>query len=229
MESRTMGAESPIKIVDLTRYFESGKLGELVLPNGQAAYVCGSNLAMQEILDDRSFFVNLNDLYKLVVGWKVGENTVRSEDIVAVIVFGSSVHHPGFREEVVTRRKYWLFGSKVKITKKTPLQPKDIDILLVTSQNLTREESYPHVSRETGYGTVTMKGGIHLVTRGVDQLLKGVHVGDIVSIDALREGVAICANGRFEDVVAQAAMNRTTPRSIYWDQDNTGRLNGRIV
>ena len=218
--------ETNLSMNDFTRYFEEKRLGNLHFPNGECIITHGHAFENAEF---PKFFVRLDDLYKMVSGWKVNHTLVPLDDIVAVIAFGSAVRHPGEREVSFERRKYLFFGEKVKKIKKVPIQPKDADFLVITGENLMREEVLEPVSLETyDCGTWIKKGGIHLVNRGVNQLLNGVRSNDTVSMSALREGVPIFFNGRFKNVSSWTGVASATPRKILWDENSSGFLTGRI-
>jgi len=77
-------------------------------------------------------------------------------------------------------------------------------------------------------GTWIRRGGIHLVNRGVSQLLNGVRFNDTVSASALREGVPVFFNGRFGNVSMEAGVQSATPMKVHWDENGQGFLTGRI-
>lgn len=218
--------ETNLSMKDFTRYFEQQRLGKLYFPNGKCIIPHGNAFEHAEF---PNFFVHLDDLYKMVSGWKVNHTLVPLDDIVAVIAFGSAVRHPGVQEVPRTRRKYLLFGEKVTKVKQVPIQPNDADFLVITGENLMREEVLEPISLETyDCGTWIRKGGIHLVNRGIGQLLNGVQANDTVSVSALREGVPVFFNGRFGNVSTQAGIVLATPRKILWDENGEGFLTGRI-
>lgn len=218
---KNTAVEAVLHMDDFKRYFEATRLGRLYFPNGEAYVHPGGRWFNYSSITN--FYINLTDLYKLVTGWKVNHILVPLDDIVAVIVFGSAVRYPGFRE--VTKNR--LFRGPV--TKQVPIQPNDADFLVITGENLMREEVLEPISLHTyDCGTWIEKGGIHLVNRGIDQLLNGVRANDTVSVSALREGVPIFFDGRLDGVVAQAGVAKTTPRKIFWDEDAKWLLTGRI-
>src|SRR3989338_8957122 len=88
--------------------------------------------------------------------------------ILAVIAFGSAVRHPGVQEVSRERRKYLLFGEKVTKVKQVAIQPSDADFLVITGENLMREEVIEPISLHTyDCGSWIEKGGIRLVNLGV--------------------------------------------------------------
>lgn len=175
-----------LSIKDFTRYFETKRLGKLYFPNGKRMMNYDSTCAKGKY---PNFSIHLEDLYKLVSGWRVDHTLVPLDDIVAIIAFGSAVRHPGVHKVPHTRRKYLLFGEKVVAIKQVPIQPNDADFLVITGQNLMREEVLKPISVNTYGGIWIKRGGIHLVNRGVDQLLNGVRdaarANDMVSWSAL--------------------------------------------
>ena len=213
--------ETVLHMEDFTRYFEANRLGKLSFPNGKAYVHPGGNSFDHSSITD--FYINLTDLYKLVTEWKVNHIGVPLDDIVAVIAFGSAVRYPGFTEVVKHR---WFRGP---VTKQVPIQPNDADFLVITGKDLMREKILKPISLHTyDCGSWIEKGGIHLVNRGVSQLLNGIQANDTVSISALQEGVPIFFNGRLGDVFARSGIINTTQRKILWDENSRGCLTGRI-
>ena len=223
---QSTSTETDLSVRDFTRYFEAKRLGKLYFPNGMCIIPRGSAL---ENAEPHGFFVSLTELYKMVSDWKINHTMVPLDDIIAVIAFGSAVRHPGTREISYTRRKYILFGKKVTKTEQVPIQPNDADFLVITGKNLIREEILEPVSVEVyGGGTLISKGGIHLVNRGVSQLLKGIEANDTVSASALQEGIPVFFDSRFKDICAQSGIQSVTPRKILWDENEKGLLTGMI-
>lgn len=214
--------ETNLSMNDFTRYFEAKRLGKLYFPNGKCMVPSkGAELT--------NFFIRLDDLYKIVSGWKINQTLVPLDDIIAVIAFGSAVRYPGVQEITRTHLKYLLFGENVTTVNKVPIQPNDVDFLVITGENLIREEILEPVSIEIyGGATFIKEGGIHLVNRGVNQLLNGVRANDTVSTSALREGVLVFFNSLFRNVSAEAGIQSVTPRKILWDENNDGFLTGKI-
>ena len=212
--------ETNLSITDFTRYFEAKRLGRLYFPNGK--YV-------KYTLELSNLFVYLTDLYKLMSGWKVNHTLVPLDDIIAVIAFGSAIRYPGVEEISYARKKYLVFGPRIPGVYRRNIQPKDADFLVITGHDLMREQILEPVAEETyDSGTWLKRGGIHLVNRGANQLLRGVQVRDTVSVSALREGVPVFFNDRWGTLSAQANIASTTPRKILWDENDDGFLIGRI-
>lgn len=223
---KTTGVETSLSMADFTRYFEAKKLGRLYFPNG-VAYVHPGGMFFQSALIT-SFYISLTDLYKMVCGWKINHTLVPIEDIVAIIAFGSAVRYPGVQDVPYKTRKYWLFGKKIEKVSREPIQPADADFLVITGENMIREDTLEPISLETyDCGTYIQKGGIHIVNRGVNQVLNGIEAKDTVSASALREGVPIFFNGRFSELSSQTKI-AATPRKIIWDEDDEGFLTGTI-
>ncbi|KKT28063.1 MAG: hypothetical protein UW43_C0012G0001 [Candidatus Yanofskybacteria bacterium GW2011_GWA1_44_21] len=218
--------ETNLSMMDFTRYFEAKRLGKLYFPNGKCMIPHGLAFENAEF---PNFFIRLDDLYKMVSGWKVNHTLVPLDDIIAVIAFGSAVRHPGVQEVIRERRKFLLFGEKVTKVKQVAIQPNDADFLVITGENLMREEVLEPISIKTyDCGTWIRRGGIHLVNRGVSQLLNGVRFNDTVSASALREGVPVFFNGRFGNVSMEAGVQSATPMKVHWDENGQGFLTGRI-
>ena len=211
--------ETNLSMNDFTKYFEKNALGSLSFPNGESWDECSYG----------PFRINLRKLYKLVVDWKINHTGVPLDDIVGVIAFGSAVKYPGYKEVSKTRKEYFLFGKEITKTKQVPIQPNDADFLVITNQNFTREEILePLIGASDYLGSYIKEGGIHLVNRGIKQIIKGVQAKDTVSISAMKEGVQIFYDRRLSDVQSHTGITRETPRKILWDENRKGNLIGKI-
>lgn len=224
---RSTASEVNLSVKDFTRYFKAGRLGKLWLPNGEAYDHPGGRFFDNGSVTD--FYIRLDDLYKMVCGWKVNHIQVPLDDIIAIVAFGSAVRYPGVVKIKHTHRRYWLFGEKVTTIEEEPIQPEDADFLVVTGRNLTRDVVLePETLWVYGSGTWIKKGGIHIINRGVDQVLKGVRAKDTVSKSALRNGVPVFFDNRFKDMLAKTGIKSATSRRMYWDETSGGRLTGKI-
>lgn len=200
------------------------RLGELHLPNG-------------------SYKISLSSLYDNLTSWKINDNTLSVDDLVAIIVFGSAVRYPGFTEQPTITKKYWFFGPAEKSIRKVPIKPNDVDFLIVTRKNMTEEKVIPavrdDVSSDSYGGSVSaiVYQEMHLVCRGVNQMLEGVNYRnrtsipiDSVSEHVFREGVPLFYNKlELKDLISRSSVKRETPRRIIWDKTLWGKnLIGRI-
>jgi len=218
--------ETNLSMQDFTKYFENNRLGRLYFPNGKC-YNHGGRAVQQK--GHIPFNIELRDLYKMVTGWKINDTEVPLDDIIGVIAFGSAVKHPGYDKVSKIRKKYIIAGPEVTKTKQVPIHPRDADFLVVTGENLIRQKILEPLSIEIyDHGTVIKEGGIHLVNRGIGQVVSGVQANDTVSASAMREGVPIFYNGRMSDVEGKVGIKRETPRKVYWDEDREGYLVGKI-
>ena len=208
---------------DFTKYFEENRLGRLYFPNGY------SSLSNEDFNGGRTTLrIDLRDLYKGIVGWKINHNEIPLDDIIAVISFGSAVKHPDAGTTSIFRKKYFLFGPD--IVKREKINPRDTDFYILTDKNLTKEKciSTKQTRGEYGFLSIVYEGGIHLIHRGINQLLNGIKEEDTVSINALKEGVPIFFNGRLENVIEKSGIRKETPRKIYWEENRNGDLFGEI-
>ena len=218
--------EKDLSMQDFTRYFEKSRLGRLYFPNGKCFTPNGYSFGHGEITP---FHIDLSNLYELLTEWKINDREFPLDDVVGVIAFGSAVRHPGYKEVHKKRRKYLLFGEEVTITKQVPIQPNDADFLVITGENLIREKVLEPVSLQTyDCGTWIKEGGIHLVNRGIEQVVNGIQGNDTVSASAMREGVPIFYDRRLAEVQRQTGISREIKRKIYWGKYNRGYLVGRI-
>lgn len=211
---------------DFASYFDRKSLGRLSFPNGVCITPHGNSFENAEF---PPFFIHLHDLFRLMTDWRVNGQSVPLGEIMAIIAFGSAVRHPGETEEPVSRRKYLVFGPTVASMKTIKIQPEDADFLVITGRDLIREAVLAPISQTTyDCGTWIKKGGIHLVNRGVNQILNGVLANDSVSRSALAEGVPIFTDARFASLMERSGVRRTTPHRVFWDEDASGTLNGVI-
>ncbi len=192
---------------DFVHYAQRAKLGRLNLPNGKVKRLIGYS--------KDNLFVKLADLYRLVNGIVTMHDLIPA-NILAIIAVGSAVLSPGYRETYVTRRKFILFGPWVVDHRHVPIQPNDIDFLIITDKNL-------------GYaGTWLKKGSIHLVNRGVEQMAQCIRVHDTISMHALREGIPIFFDERLQVLSTKIGIKSKTPRKISWNENQRGHLSGSI-
>ncbi|MEK6863642.1 MAG: hypothetical protein AABW53_03010 [Nanoarchaeota archaeon] len=115
-----MMEELELSLEDFEDYHERNKLGYLYLPNG-------------------SMKIDMERLYSGITTWRIGGKILSAADVTAVIAFGSAVRYPGFTEHPTITKKYWLFGPAEKSTIKVPIEPNDVDFLIVTRENLDGE------------------------------------------------------------------------------------------
>ena len=123
-----------LNLKDFEKYFNKNKLNNLLLPNKP-------NIDALDI-KDCSLKIDLHWLYKEITKWKIKGQDIKTNDIVAVIVFGSSVRYPneGFYEYIKERKKYVIFGQVVKEKKRKPKKVRDIDVLVITKQDMSDEK-----------------------------------------------------------------------------------------
>lgn len=192
---------------DFVHYAQRAKMGQLNLPNGKIKRLIGHS--------KDTLFVNLADLYRLVNSIVTIHGLV-PENILAIIAVGSAVLFPGYRETYTTRRKFFLFGPWVVDYGRVPIQPNDIDFLILTDKNL-------------GYaGMWLKKSGIHIVGRGVEQMAQCMQIHDTISMHALREGIPMFFDERLKSLSSKIGIKSKTPRKISWNEDDHGCLTGTI-
>ena len=216
--------ELELSLDDFRDYYKAKRLGELHLPNG-------------------SYKISLSSLYDCLASWKINGHYLSVDDLAAIIVFGSAVRYPGFTEQPTVTKKYWLFGPAEKSMRKVPINPHDVDFLIVTKKNMTEEKVIPAVRGDRAidsYGgtvPVIVYEEMHLVCRGVNQMLEGVtyRSGTSIPIDSvsehvLREGVPLFYNeAGLEHLLSRSSVKRKTPRRVIWKETLLGKqLVGRI-
>ncbi|MBT3404872.1 hypothetical protein HN832_01925 [archaeon] len=211
---------------DFAKYFKSNRLGNLHIPNGDSVNFRGY---FQKGLD-----VNLGALFEVMSGWRINRYEVPLDDIFAVIAYGSAVKYPGYKMVPRIRKKYLdLFGPEIEVEKKELITPNDVDFYVLTGRDITRHKSIKPRMENYNCGsmgdiTAVVEGGINLVNRGIGQLAEGIENGDTISISAMKEGIPVFYDDRFEEVRVKIGIERDTPRRIYWGEDYRANLIGEI-
>lgn len=213
--------DTGLPMSDFRAYGMMSMLGALSLPNG-------------------GFNVSLSKLYNSIQWeWKINSKPMDMHKVIAVIAFGSAVRYPGYTEKNVQSKKYFLFGSPVERRTKIPIKPNDVDFLVVTKENMT-EEKYIDSRSSYDYGNdhCRKEGNMHLVPRGVDQIIVGVNgsyrsiqygIADTVSESALRYGVPLFyEKEELEELIRRSGIKKETPRKVFWKKDWNDKLAGRI-
>lgn len=168
----TITDQGPISLTNVKDYFESLRLGRLYFPNGDALGDGGGFT---------KYFIKIEELYRLIVQWRIAGNEIQLDSIIAVIAYGSAVEYPGFK--MVVRKKFFgLFTT----SEMEGIQPKDADFLVITRINFTSDRIIETEFSRDFYGyAYVRKGGIHVVHRGAQQVIDGANQGDTVSQSAL--------------------------------------------
>lgn len=196
------------------RYKTEERLGTLIFPNGECItrspdYVDGLDL-FQRTMMRVPFYINLENFYKALRGWKVKGQEV-FDQTVGVIAFGSAVRYSN--TETVQ-----------------PIKPKDVDFFILTQDSLVGEKLVKSKTRVLYVESESSiyRGGIHLVMRGVEQFINGVNAGDTVSISMTKEGVPVFDTPQLNEILDQSGITRETPRRLTWSVGLQGKLSGRI-
>lgn len=214
--------EIELSLDDFRDYFKSNSLGELHLPNGSCK-------------------ISLASLYDNLASWKINDKTLSVDDLVAVIAIGSAVRYPGYTERTITTKKYLFFGPPEKRIRKIPIEPNDVDFLILTRENMTKEKVIPAFKEDrciNDYGNTASAivcNEMHLVCRGANQMLVGANYrsGTLIPIDSvsehtLREGVPLFYNKtELEHLLSRSSVKKETPRKVFW-KDSGNKLVGRI-
>lgn len=184
-----------LKTKDMVKYYDAFKLGRLRCPNAGGHY--------------KKISINLRTLFKSILGLKIdGSQRLLHDDIVAVVVFGSSVG-PERKEIIKTRKKYFLFGPKVSIKKYKHIYCNDIDFLVIT-----KDSALDHFRLEPkwihGYDfSELVEGGVDITYRTLNQVIgcinnstshpyRKVNItgNDSVIESAIKNGVVIINNDK---------------------------------
>lgn len=230
--------ETDLTIQDFTKYFEKNKLGRFYFPNGEREKHYYLNEDGSEW--EKNLSIELKNLYKIMSGWKINHLEVPLDEIIAIISYGSAVKYPGYKLIPETKKKFLnLFGSEIETGRKIrkDIMPNDIDFFVLTENDITRDEYIKPKTKDLTLGvmgsggciTAIVEGGINLVNRGVEQLIKGVKNGDTISTSAFKEGIPIFYDKeRLEEIRNKTGISKETPRKVYWDENQDGNLFGKI-
>ncbi|MBR9678302.1 MAG: hypothetical protein GOU97_03370 [Nanoarchaeota archaeon] len=219
----------------LKECFESGRLGAL----------------STEIPDVGSISVDLPQFYNHATSAEGSKRWLKPEDIESVVVFGSVLYkHFPQEEEIITRKKWFLFGPTIeKVVLKSRQMPNDFDVMVITTEGFTKDKiviprvTVPKIVYGTcsangcegegavietkrvawsGYGYVEVFGGsnFHISYRSVEQLLNGLGKGDTVSESVISYGLPIIGKSRFEDIIDSVDFPERNP--LHWVQWDKG-------
>jgi hypothetical protein len=223
-----VATKKELKPSDFVRYFEQNKLGDLNFPVGIMYDGPSSGWWHDSYLCD--FYIELNELYQIIVDWKIEQQSVEINNIVAIIAFGSVVGTKIIEIEK-ERKKYIFFGKKIKYTKTENVKPSDVDFYVLSKTPYIDEKKLDPVSQETyDCGTWIKKAGIHVVNRSLDQCYCGILDGtDTVSISAITKGVPIFMTDAFRPFKKTLDITHTEPLyELYWHFNKNGKLIGTI-
>lgn len=211
-----------LTVKDFSDYFNARRLGNLWLPNGSFH---------TDYKKRSTYHINLGDLYKIITDWKINSVAMPISEVTAIIAFGSAVRFPNYTEKGYECRRFFI-GKKYTKTYRHLIQPRDADFLVITENNIDRNEVLKQISTEIndGYGgyTYLKRGGIHVINVSVQQIIKRVKEGDTVSISALKDGVPIFFDERYASLVSKTNVKKESPRELLWDEDPNNCLQGEI-
>ncbi len=237
----TLPKHGTLPFEDFMHYGERTQLGDISFLNGYCYTADTSPGAWIGKGGFVSFFASLQALYQLLDTWQIEQKPVLDKDnIVGMLSFGSAVRVPGYTEVPVFGKKYVLFGENVQIsTKRDQIQPNDADFLVLTRRNHITNLHIPanrvhscrmgKVDDMYGKSTHISQGGIHLVTRGVEQLYEGIKSEqDPISLESVRDGVPIVGGKALEDVIASCGVNPNNTLNARWGYDADARVHCRF-
>jgi hypothetical protein len=126
------------------------------------------------------------------------------EDILAIIVFGSSVYeYPKFLK--IEKKKKSFFGKeKIKILEKeNKIQPNDCDILIITKNkyfNCEKITDYKNVLWNDGYFYFKSKRYMNIDIKNAsdEEVIEQIKKGNTMIINSLSKGVLICKKEGFD-------------------------------
>ena len=193
-----------------TEYFVKGKLGHLVLPNG-------------------NFKISLNELYKASTGFGIDRYKINHNEILSIIVFGSSVRYPSYHLE--KRKKH--FWSKELVNEKIFIIAKDVDLIVITKNHIPHELLIPPLTSDWRdscgcHSLIIWGGGMHVLTRSKDEIVDCQSNNDTISSSSMREGVPLFCSSEFDYLRDNTGIKKQNPNQVHWVVDNNGKLNGSI-
>lgn len=204
---------------DLESYYQANRLGELVFPHGS----CHSINWSSGTVSKKKFYINLAELFDLILKWRINGRSVNIEDVVAIIAFGSAVRYPCPKpfSSLELWRKCFAITPDFD-------NPRDADFLVITEHDLIGKPVMGPVYEPLEYGRALVKGGIHLVNRSINQITRGIRTGsDTVSISGLKEGVPLFYDCDFEGFRSCWGIERGNPYGVQW-QEWHEKLQGTI-
>ena len=221
-----MWHKTEMSIEDFKVWFEKDKLDIISFPVGKAMKETSYWIEKCPIV---SLFIQMTDLYELMMGWKINKQNIPNDEIVAVISFGSAVG-PEYKTIHKECKKYFLFGEKTRHSKKVKVEPKDVDFLVITKKKMIDDTILKPVSIDTyDCGTWVTKGGIHLVNRSVSQVLNGFNEGDTISKNAIEKGVVVFSTPEYMTLINQLPIVIDNDKSrMRWRKNSNGCLQGVI-
>lgn len=205
----------------LTRYSNSNKLGVLIVPNGQGHYYLHAGLASG--LQTRSLGVSLTKVYNML------QDSANLNDIIAVLIHGSSVKPPGYTTKKYQKRKYVIFGPKINKTRKIYWEIHDMDLFVITKDHTPQEQ---HLKREVvmthdpSLGppvSWTKEAGIDLAGATVSQIINREINMDIPKL--LTMGIPIIVNNEPELSKVYGNLCCKNKYKLEWWVDGKGYLN----
>jgi hypothetical protein len=193
--------------------------------------------------------VSLSELFKYATGLKFFEYQTKPENIEALCAYGSSLYkHFPLQEKTILhhRKKYILFGPNITRpeTITAPREfPNDFDVMVITKKKFTLDDVViPKRAVQTlqdrtsnrdrlygYYDIVTRDSNLHITYRSVNQFLNGLGKGDELSESVVKYGLIIAATPSFEKMLNGISNPKREPlHSIHWDDNEKGKLNGKI-
>lgn len=173
---------------EFKEYFEAVNLGKLHYPGEEAP-------------------VDLNSLYKLVTGYRIGEET-KVDHIFGILLHGEALIHP--------------HHGRVH----------NPDFLVLTNSGVSRSDSigpdydFPKCGRT--YEAPKLKSaGIYLFTRNVVHPITGLYRPDDIVTQAMTQGALVVYDKRIDDFAHEININLPN-REVVWGRDRTGNLEGKI-
>ncbi len=193
---------------DFERYFENARLGKLYFPSGL------------------NFSINLRDLYKMAVDWKVSHTAVPINSVIAIVSFGPATGD--LLKHTIPVPRILMHKGQKKKEENSPCGISSADFLVVTAEDLCENKSMEPVWEENwddyGHETSLVKSGINVFIRGVNSILE-----DLAGVLGLNSGVQIFSDNRLQEVIDQAGVLKPrTEKKVLWGEEGNGLLTGRI-
>jgi hypothetical protein len=170
----------------------------------------------------RGSFADLRVIRKIIAKWNEKASPAIIEAILAILVFGSSVRMPN---KIKVQKGCWFWKRQVDDLEH--INPKDIDVLVITADNVTSDKICYLDSRRQGYAVgdgscswihvmTTMGFDINSMTISEYTTLLGNSNHECqVPNNVRKEGVLIAVDSDCPDIT----LELQSPRKVVWTED----------
>lgn len=207
--------------LSVSEFMNAGKLGKITLPTYESPTITVGGLFTKEEEINKSAercFANLSNVRKCILTWTTRKSpfiSMTAEDILGIIVFGSTVNH-----------------NVSNISNAPP--PRDIDLMIITKKSFNGRSSIIRsrwVDMTTGVRQVTSGNlPVSIDNRSSAQLLNGIKDGDdTVATNCIKDGVIIVSTPDLMSLINSTEIKQISPYKCYWSKSLLGCLNCKVT